>query len=430
MYHPERYLVRQDKYEKIQTKKLKKILNGQKIDSEDMTLEILDKLMTKEFFDSLADIMRRNPKAELVEDLDQSVDNFISVSSEKELNEFYSYLDAPFKAVMDEIQTSIESEDPSKATSIVRTIHKMKKSMSKSDLDLRHELVNRSIARGYHIDNGKLYVVSKNLEHRLISTELRNIMAEDVRLPAESVYIMMPQNPPFVAHRVTFKENSEKVIEKHEIEGVYLLLTRENNDTRQVQCAVISRNRSLPIALSYIMLSNGKTVNDCLNYTLEITRNKYKEMGYEDIGVSTHEIVESCFQYLMKVCIYTTVPNSDISVLNSNPEFQKLWTRALKAKGEKRKKLFKQANENKGSSRILLGGSLVISREEKEIAKQIRRGEGISHRVRTYVQGHWQRYWKKDPENPNEKRREWVFKQAFWKGDDSLPISNKKHILK
>ena len=134
------------------------------------------------------------------------------------------------------------------------------------------------------------------------------------------------------------------------------------------------------------------------------------------------------FKYAACVCLYATHPDAEIEPFNSSPEYQSLYRRALKAKGKKRKDLFQRAAKVRGEQRLLLGGSVTVSREKRAETLEGIRGKGTKHKVRTYVQSHWQHY-KVKLEN-GEYGRKYILKKAYWKGAKDLPVSNKVHQIK
>lgn len=430
MYHPEKYLCRQDKYERKAHKRLKKLLGDRKIDSIEIAKELVKQLTDDgyllEAITYASKITRKKPTGKE----GNPYENFFDDASDEEIEKFSSIADAAYKAIVDEIQLHEEEIGPDVVSKVVKAIKDDKEKIHPTGCNLLALLASRSVPRLHHSLNGKLYITSKDLSDRFVQTHLRNVMAEHVQLPAESIYVVMPENPPRKITRRRVTRDGTMKEEIYDLEGMYLTLVINRDGKRFISCAVTARGKETIKSISTLVLSDGKTIEECFDQSLKLVMDKYSDERHRYIGLQSHKVLVECFRFVMNVCIYVTVPDADISTLNSNPEFQKLWTRAQKTKGKKRKELFRKANENKGPSRILLGKSLVLSREEKEIADQIRRGEGTAHRVRTYVQGHWQRYWIKDPDNENQKIRRWTFKKAFWKGDEGLPISNKTHILR
>jgi hypothetical protein len=91
--------------------------------------------------------------------------------------------------------------------------------------------------------------------------------------------------------------------------------------------------------------------------------------------------------------------------------------------------LFQRAEKVRGEPRLLLGGSVTVSREERDAATTPKtRGKGSKHKVRTYVQAHWQHYRVKHDDG--EYGRKYILKKAYWKGAKDLPVSDKIHQIK
>ena len=311
----------------------------------------------------------------------------------------------------------------------------------KTQLEMNTPRVLRYLLSAYMHFGRKLYTVSPGLAFTLQHTELKKMPAELLTLPYPCIYLVMPPN--------TFSiYNIETGI--HPVEGAYIV---EDTDVTPRSWKIMltglanenSINSSDDALYHYnIVLEDGKSLEECIEMTVrfateglsvrgtvagqEIVTGDMPEEELEIFHKSKAQLIQ-VFKYAACVCLYATHPDAEVEVFNESPEYRSLYNRAMKAKGDKRKKLFKRANESKGDTRLLLGGSVTVSREDRAAALAPRnKGAGTKHKVRTYVQAHWQHYRVKADEGGYG--RKYLLKKAYWKGAAHLPTTEKKHHVK
>jgi len=304
---------------------------------------------------------------------------------------------------------------------------------------LHLELMIRHAVHLFRMQGQKVYTVSPGLEWQLRNTELRNFPADEVYLPYSIIYLLLPRG---------YKVYNDQT-GWHPAEGVYIIADdTEPRAWRMVLTA--GPNENSPDveddALYHwtFLFPKGATVEEAIESTLEIAEGKALttsrtaivdgkriqfQTGHEGSGKGfdlMKDTLLEIFRYAMNVVLYSTMPDADQTFANANPEYAKLRARALKCKSQgKRKKLLQRAQGTHSSPRIVLGGSVVVDRSEKEASDS--KGKGTKHRVRTLVPGHWQRYWK------GKKGEQTVFskrKLPYWKGLEHAPLTQKKHVLK
>lgn len=305
---------------------------------------------------------------------------------------------------------------------------------------LNTDRVLRHAIKTYCLCGKKLYIVSPGLATQMRYMELRNMPEEFLHAPYPAFYLTCPQEHPFKIY------NNETGL--HFVEGMYIM---EDTSTtprawRMILTAGPNEN-SVHIADDsiyhyLILLAPGKTLEECITYSMEeacksggLTRLSEKaEIKSQQLEGSVLEIFEksrseliAAFKYAVNVVLYATHPDAEQEIFNSSPEFRALYKRASKATGKKRKDLFARARSVKGESHILLGKSVVISREEKDALTAPKR-KGTKHSVRTYVAAHWQHYWTGPQEG--ERKRVYMLKKAYWKGASTLPVSTSSRVVK
>ena len=172
-------------------------------------------------------------------------------------------------------------------------------------------------------------------------------------------------------------------------------------------------------------------------FTVPIVQGTSLEEVIEDVLSSlTHRTdtdlkhFEDVIKFSVNIALYSTHPTADCEALHQSPEFQKLYKKAHKAKGARRKNLFKDFNKAKQSGVIVLGGNVNVSRTEREVLTEqsLRKGTGKKHRVRTLVASHWQHYWK-GARDSTKRVRTYMRKEAYWKGPELAPITHKTRNL-
>jgi len=309
----------------------------------------------------------------------------------------------------------------------------------KSYIEMNTNRLIRYLSSTYQKYGKKTYTVSPGLAFALQHTELRKMPAELLALPYPCIYLAMPPKTFTIYHEETGT---------HDVEGAYLVEDKSVTPRAWKIMLAGSPNENSASddddALYHytMILEDGKTLEECIQETVRLATDGTAVRGTVDgkdvvsggLAQAQLEIFKSLqaqlmnvFKYAACVCLYAMHPDAEVEGFIEDPEYRALYNRAMKAKGPKRKKLFKRANEIKGDVRLRLGGSVTVSREEREAAQAPKR-KGTKHSVRTYVQSHWQHYWKKNADGVKE--RTYKRKEAFWKGAKDLPVTVKQHHLK
>jgi len=391
--------------------------------------------------------------------------SFLAKHAEKDLDEIYDLLGptklhqamqvllAVFQVVSDYL---IETyEHPSYALLAVdKRYHalcdyeytKFKESLDWSSEHCNTEFIVRHAMKVYKMCGEKMYFVSPGLEWELRNTELRKMPEEFLRLPYPSIYIVLPTKEPFKV----FNDQTGW----HDVEGIYLV---EDEYTKPRVWRVIltgkpneNSKHKFDDALYHwtIYFHPGSTVEECIDFSTKVGMSQIEEAKREVVGpdgsicevlnrvdpasevakifkMMREPLLES-FRYVMNVVLYASHPDAEVHGFNSNPEYDKLRQRAMKApKGKKRARLFERSRSLRGKDRLLLGGSVVVNRKEAEAAKSEGSGVKGKQKVRTYVAGHWQHYWVGE----GRTKRIYKRKRPFWRGPEDAPVTQKTHKL-
>ncbi len=360
----------------------------------------------------------------------------------KELIECTTWMQAAYWAGMDVILREVGFDNYSRLLTDRRyqfVVNSECALHNKSSLELNTIRVLRYMVSTYQHFGKKLFTVSPGLSFTLQHTELRKMPAELLTLPYPCIYLVMPSDTYNIYNNETgvhFVEGAYIVEDKTIVPRSWkIMLTglANENSVHEEDDALYHYN---------IILEDGKSLEECIEATVKIATEGLTTRGVIDgcdivsgdlakdeldIFNKTKDHLIKVFKYAACVCLYATHPDAEVDAFNASPEYKSLYNRALKAKGDKRKKLFSRASKAKGESRILLGGSVTVSREDRAAAVTPRR-KGSTHKVRTYVQGHWQHYRVKH--DTGEYGRKYILKKAYWKGAKDLPVTEKRHHVK
>jgi hypothetical protein len=316
--------------------------------------------------------------------------------------------------------------------------------VEEEDIDMSGEQMSthrilRHALKTYTMCGNKTYVVSPGLSLQMRHIGLKNMPEEFLQAPYPTLYLTLPTDDPFMIYN---KETGW-----HAAEGMYIVADEATTPRcwRMILAAgpnvnSISKDDDA-LFHYYIVLQKGKTLEECIEFTIEndvkpfaisrkinntVILNPAFEGDQKQIFEQSKDCLIAAFRYAVNIMLYVTHPDCEQEVFNSSPEFQALYKRTHKAKGKKRKALFTRMRDCQGEDLILLGKSVVISREERTALTEPRR-KGSKHRVRTYVAAHWQHYWKGPLDS--ERERVYTLKQAYWKGEENLPMTTaQRHV--
>jgi len=279
----------------------------------------------------------------------------------------------------------------------------------------------------------KLYTISDDLAWQLNNTELRKFPSDLFQLPYPALYLSIPV-------RLGFKVYNE-ADGWCEVAGVYLTEDVSPEGNRLIRVLVTSvdlgmHNGGTSVYFWNIHLRIGSPLEEDLEYSIETAYQQTRASGHESVGCATDRLATfemmlphllSLFRFIVNVILYATHPSADKAVVFSdNPNFQALYKKADEAIGARRKQLFSELNAIKTSPRILLGGSIKVSRQERADVEAFyaKRGKQC---VRTYVAQHWQHIWSGPMDG--ERKRTYQLIKSYWRGPEDAPITTKVHHL-
>ena len=287
----------------------------------------------------------------------------------------------------------------------------------------------------------RTYDVHPDLGERLSHTELRGLTADDLRLPYEAIYIVVPPTANLKVWNVE--------TQWHRVEGVYVVEDSSMKmgddqgdlsgpDIRGWRILVCGEPKgmmhyggiSLPDdALSYfrVLLPEGRSLDACVAETVrEIERSVKSGTGTWDANMTPDW--EQHFRWVMNAVLYATWEEPG-EHWEANREARQLWDRIQKTpKGRKRDNLLQKAKGVERQPRLRLGYKIKVQRHGPDPMPTERSGafrEGMG--VRTRVAGHW----RKQAHGPGRTERKLIWIEPHWRNlDGEVPVEEPMHVMK
>jgi hypothetical protein len=270
-------------------------------------------------------------------------------------------------------------------------------------------------AAWYELSGKRTYEVSPGLAVKLGATELRGLKTDDLRLPYESLYLVIPPE----AGLTVFNEETGE----HPADGAYITEEkRADGRVWQIMVTSLSKVEENPYddALHFfrVHLPEGMLLEDAIKHTMRI----FEEEGAAKLNhFKLLERWPVFFRWVMNAMIYATWPDAEREDVMLNKEARQLWERLQKVpKGSpKRERLREEFKQLDPKRRIYLGRGVRPELDEHESAK----GRPLEVRVR--VQGHW----KKQAHGEGRALRKTIWVQPYWRGPDDGALGSAVHRL-
>lgn len=280
----------------------------------------------------------------------------------------------------------------------------------------------------WELHGKRLYEVHPDLSWALQKTELLDFPTEDLQIPQGALYLELPDSL-FIPNRETGNHPclgafiAEEVLDSDRIWRIFLIGGPSGTPESDKYLEAFGYDDAF---FHYWITLREPTVQRCIDRQLEITCSGGVEV-YTHNG-STYEVDmrSSCFepkfnkvfdaslrltfQYIMNCMIYATMPESDVLFYEASKEYRDLKDRAMRARGEKRKRLFSILKNTESRARYILGSKIVIDRKIPKDSSTTKGSKTITKG--SVVMGHWQRYW------VGEGRKQCIRKLRlpFWRG--------------
>jgi len=264
---------------------------------------------------------------------------------------------------------------------------------------------------------GKIYEVSDSIGEMLLNTKL-DIDTSLVKSPCLETIIVIPDNLIKVRNvntgwhwayniYVNFKEFSDydKIIK-------VLCVGKENENS----------SNELDDALFYFKVSlKDRTVSESLKKEMDGFKNNPDSYLYSN--EEDWKVMPRLFYLVLNVLLYVTSADCDIKEIRSQrPEMEKR-IQGLKNPAKIRKLIQKCQKESR-YSHYMIGSSIVLSPEEKQLYEEIQKRR-LS--VRFLVGGHWRAQWYGPKDNQVQKPK-WI--RPFFKGPEIGEIIKSIGVIK
>ncbi len=250
----------------------------------------------------------------------------------------------------------------------------------------------------------RIYEVSPGLAERLRHTELKGLVTDDLRLPHEAIYLVVP--------------SSAELSVKSPITGIYMCEDKEHRLGRVwhvMACGPDSAGVDFRSHFFRIMLPPKATLDEALAATKADMASAVSLIGFH-----ANDEWEGMFRWAMNAVIYATWSDAEKLDVMLNRDAERLHDRIQKlpANSQKRDRLREELRGMDPRKRIILGRSI-----RPEPAHTGGSGKELDVRVR--VQGHW----KKQAHGEGFSLRKTIWIQPYWKGPEDGVMGSAVHRL-
>ena len=282
------------------------------------------------------------------------------------------------------------------------------------------------------VESGEVLVPTPGLAQRLLLTRLRGLLAEDVRLPTPTCYVVIPETLGFRIHNPDGHW--------HPVIGAYLA---EDVQGRQPGIRVLLVAGPAPglkgpeadiddaLAHFFIPLPEGQTLTACLeSFVRSLVPETATAADRIDRNLPTDDETldrltrswTAVFEWIVNVVFYATSAECEREHVDANPEARRLWAKIqrLPKRSRARSRAQSALSRVERRPRTVLGASVRVDRTlprswDGEAEKRPEKGSPLAVRVR--VSGHWQRY----AVGPGRAERKWIWRAPHWRGPKGGP---------
>lgn len=277
----------------------------------------------------------------------------------------------------------------------------------------------------HHLAGNKTFEVSPHLAKQLLNTELRGLSSDDLRLPYQSVYVMIPPSDTPILK--LFNEQTGW----HSLEGFYLTEDPIGEDPLNP----VRTWRFLFVGSAH---KGSCRFDDALfHFSIELPTgiSLDEALDREQSAVDESTLISDAnakeifrrewrilFNWAMNVIMYSTWPEIETTHFMANDEARALWNRMQKLpKGSKKDDLKSRFKRLQPMNRIRLGRYGEVKEKESDLENTDRH----TRHVRTLVSG----FWMRQAYGENRSLRRWRYQPPYWRNRDSSIESNPIHVL-
>lgn len=262
---------------------------------------------------------------------------------------------------------------------------------------IRHQAFRSYVEAGEHC-----YEVSPGLAEGLTATELRGVTGKTLRLPFDSIAIVVPEELQDVAQVVFVSMLPANTVHNtftgETITTPVLSVVAFGNDGTYIDTYAINPS-----------LDEGD-IRHALAESLRLYRNDDPSALDDDKNTVTR-----LFWWTVNVCLYITHSGAESEPRHPNADAERSWQKLIAEPGPKRRQRLLNLYNAKFRPRIYLGRSV------EPLGLKTRGPMG----VRTLVAGHWRN--QVCGVGRQDRRLTWI--EPFWRGLASGPISNPVRVV-
>lgn len=266
------------------------------------------------------------------------------------------------------------------------------------DLEMAYAMQRHAALRTYVNAGQHCYEVSPGLAERLRATELHGVTGDMVRLPFESIAVVVPDELEDVAEVIFLTirpANSVTNVRTDElIMDPVLSMVAYGRDGTDINTFTVSPRL------------NGGDIRDALAECLRNYENDDRSTTLDAV----RERVRRLFWWVLNVCLYITHAGAELEPKHPDADAERSWWVINAESGAKRRQRLLNLYNAKFRQRIYLGRTV----------QPLGLGTRGPISVQTLVAGHWRNQpWGK---GRLERRLTWI--EPFWRGPRDAPMSN------
>lgn len=270
----------------------------------------------------------------------------------------------------------------------------------------------------YHKGLGRTYEVHPDIADMLLNTKL-DVDTVLVKSPFPEIVINVPTGLLEV-----FNDRTGM----HSIYTIYVNFQEESPTNKMLRVLLVGKANENSMhqyddGFYYfrVPLKEGK-ISTCLDECLE----KWKDDPLQKTFGSQNDtnLVPRAYQFVLNILLYITSSESDIRVEKAQYDVMSKRLEGLKSKG-KIQKLQKRLAKESQINRYVIGSSINLTPEERELYKSLRSGN--RHQIRYPVGGHWRAQWY-GPKEASYQKPKWI--RPHFRGPEIAELIKSKGVLK
>lgn len=253
-------------------------------------------------------------------------------------------------------------------------------------------------------DTPSFFRLSEGLTWKLLSTELKGVYPDDIRLPMQGFYVEVPKGVMYLLNNLTgwHPLQSLCIVEGNPVKNprVSVNVDLEYGYGRRLlilaHCAA-NENSSDPgddnvMYFSLPLFDSERSIEDMMKQDFQVVQERGGDWRDEKVGgtfmghkKTNLELRNLLRQFVINVLLYMNSPNADIQHVHQDR------IRALQRQKKGRKKNAKQIQKLKSEKVWLVGTKVQFDPRIRQLAEGGKKGGGQKLRYKSLVRGHWRR---------------------------------------